>query len=225
MKKICIICMRAGSTEVKNKNLKLINGKPLLYYTIDQAIKSKLFERIVVSTDSIKILNLSNKFGASGWFLRPKKYANNKISKIPSIIHAVKKAEKKYQEKYDIIFDLDVTSPLRSIKDIKNAYKKFKKDNASNLITGCSSRKNPYFNMFEYKNNQYQLVKNIRNFTSRQSAPKVYEMNASIYIWKRSYLFNKRKLFGKKTSVYFMPQERSIDIDSFFDFKIVKSLI
>lgn len=217
--------MRKGSSEVKNKNLKIIKGKPLMYYTINQAIKSKIFDNIVVSTDSIKILKLSKKYGAEGWFLRPKKYSNNKISKREAIIHALEKAEDKYSIKYDLVFDLDVTSPLRKISDIKNALKMLISKKASNLFSVTDAKKNPYFNMVEFKNNKFDLVVPGKKITSRQTAPKVYEMNASIYIWKRNYLLKSKTLFGDKTVLFYMPQERSIDIDSNFDFKMVKELI
>ena len=75
---LCTICMRGGSQGLKNKNLKLINGKPLMYYTINQAIKSKIFDKIMVSTDSKRILKYAKSFGADGWFLRPKKLASKK---------------------------------------------------------------------------------------------------------------------------------------------------
>lgn len=225
MKTICIICMRKGSSEVKNKNLKIINGKPLMYYTINQAIKSKLFDNIVVSTDSDKILKLSHKYGAEGWFLRPKKYANNKISKRAAIIHALKKAEDRFSLKYDLVIDLDVTSPLRKISDLKKALRLLISKKASNLISVTEAKKNPYFNMVEYKKNKINLVIPGKKISSRQTAPKVYEMNASIYIWTRDFLLKSKTLFGSKTAVFYMPQERSIDIDSNFDFKLVKQLI
>jgi len=217
--------MRKGSSEVKNKNLKIVNNKPLLFYTINQALQSKIFDSIVVSTDSIKILNLSKKFGAECWFLRPKKLATNKISKRPAIIHALHRAEKKHSVKYDVIFDLDVTSPLRNINDIANSYKFFIKKNASNLFSVTEARKNPYFNMVEFKKNKYDLVIPNSKITSRQTAPIVYEMNASIYIWKRNNLLRSKTLFGKNTVIYKMPQNRSIDIDSNFDLEMIKNLI
>ena len=86
--------MRIGSQGVRNKNMKLINGKPLMYYTIKQAIKSKLFDNIVVSTDSKKMLVKAKSYGAEGWFIRPKRLASNTCSKIPVIRHALREAEK-----------------------------------------------------------------------------------------------------------------------------------
>jgi len=146
---LCTICMRSGSQGVKNKNSKIINGKPLMYYTIKQAIKSRLFDHIVVSTDSKKILNKAKFYGAEGWFIRPKKLATNKSSKIPVLQHALKQSEKYYKKKFNLIVDLDVTSPLRKVEDIINAYKIFIKQKSDILITGTKSKKNPYFNIVE----------------------------------------------------------------------------
>ena len=139
--------MRGGSQETKNKHTRLINGKPLMYFTITQAIRSKIFDHVVISTDSKKILKIAKSHGAEGWFLRPKKLALTTSPKVPAIKHALFQAEKFYNKKFDIIFELDATSPLREVKDIINAYKFFIKNKANMLITGCKSRKNPYYNM------------------------------------------------------------------------------
>ena len=88
--------MRGGSQGLKNKNLKIINGKPLMYYTISQALKSKIFDKVVVSTDSKKILKFAKSYGADGWFLRPKKLSSNSSSKVAAIKHAFMEAEKFY---------------------------------------------------------------------------------------------------------------------------------
>ena len=138
---LCTICMRGGSQGVKNKHTKLINGKPLMYYTIKQAIKSKIFDHIVVSTDSKKILKIAKSYGADGWFLRPKKLALNTSPKVPAIKHALVQAEKFYNKKFETIVELEATSPLRKIEDILKAYKFFVKKKANMLITGCKSKK------------------------------------------------------------------------------------
>ena len=101
------------------------------------------------------------------------------------------------------------------------------KKKINNLFSVSEPRKNPYFNIIEYKTNKnksYAPVKNIRNFFLCQTAPKVYEMNAAIYIWKRDIIFSKNPLFNKKTEIFIMPRERSIDIDDDLDFKFVKFL-
>ena len=135
------------------------------------------------------------------------------------------KLKKKYLKKFDIVFDLDVTSPLRKVSDIKNAFKTFKKNNSSVLFSVHNARRNPYFNVVERKNRKIKLVKQTKKIIhARQKAPKVYDMNASIYIWQRNKLLQNDNLFGSKTNIYVMPFERSIDIDEEIDFKIIEML-
>ena len=226
MNKLCTICMRKGSKGVKNKNIRKINGKYLMQYTIDQAVKSNLFDAIVVSTDCKKILNISKKLGIENGFIRQKKLGNDTIGKLDVIKDALEKAEAIYSKKFDIIFDLDITSPLRKVKDIRDAYDIFIKNKYNNLFSVCSSKKNPYFNQVEYKNKKITLSKKVKNnIKRRQDAPKVYDMNASIYIWRRDTLLFSKSLFSDGAGIFEMPEERSIDIDSEHDLQVVKFLM
>ena len=186
MKVLCVICARAGSKGIPNKNIIDFFGKPLIKHTLNQAKKVKFFNSIVVSTDSKKISKI---VGARySWFLRKKKISGSKVGKVDAILDALKKTEIKVGYKFDVIIDLDVTSPLRSLDDINNAFREFKKKKLFNLITVCVSEKNPYFNMVEVNGKNVVLSKKIKVFTNRQSAPKVYDMNAALYIWKRTAL-------------------------------------
>jgi len=223
MKILCTICARKGSKGLKNKNIKDLGGKPLVNHTIDQAINSKIFDYIAVSTDSKIIFNIAKKKGLFCPKLRKKNLSGDKISKIMVIRDLTNQIEKYVKFRFDIICDLDVTSPLRKIKDIKRCINMIDKK-CNNVITGNISKKNPYFNMVENKNNKIQLVKKGKVINSRQKAPKVYDMNASIYIWKRDILFSKSPLFNNKTKLYEMPYSRSVDIDDITDFKIVQKL-
>lgn len=226
MKILCTICARSGSKGVKNKNLRILDGKPLVVHAINQANEINFFEDIVVSSDSFRIEKISIKHGAKTIGKRIKKLSLDDSPKIDVIRNALNLAELKFKKKYDLIIDIDVTSPLRKIDDIKNAFKIFYKNNSDNLLTVCNARKNPYFNMIEYSNNGLiRRVKKTKNdLNSRQKAPVVYEMNASFYIWKRNVLFSKNPFFRKKTTLYKMPYNRSIDIDSEDDFNYVKYL-
>jgi CMP-N,N'-diacetyllegionaminic acid synthase len=220
---LCTICMRGGSKGVRNKNLRELNGKPLLAYTIEQALSCNLFEHVVVSTDSTKIAENSKRYGAEAWFLRPSELATDKAAKIPAIRHALLESENYYGKKFDVLVDLDVTSPLRSVNDIKGAYLQFVKENADILITACPARKNPYFNMVEMVNDRIQKVREINPPpVRRQDAPNVYDMNASIYIWKRKALLECDTLFTEKTTLYTMLEERSLDIDTELDWEFME---
>jgi CMP-N,N'-diacetyllegionaminic acid synthase len=221
---LCIVCARAGSKRLKNKNFKKLFGKPLIYHTIKQAISSKIFDKIVFSSDSDKLRKMAVKYGAEAWFIRPKKLSNDKAAKMPVIRHATLEAEKKFNYRFDFICDLDVTSPLRKINDIRNAYKKLKLSKQDMLISGNKARKNPFFNMVQKnENNSLKLIINPKKFYVRtQDAPVVYDLNASIYFWKREACFKQKGPFCKKTFFYEMPYNRSIDIDSLADFKMVE---
>ena len=223
-KVLCIVCARAGSKRLKNKNFKNLFGKPLIYHTIKQAIASKIFDKIVFSTDSERLRKMAVKFGAQSWFIRPKKHSNDKAAKMPVIRHAILEAEKKFKYKFDFICDLDVTSPLRKIDDIKNAFRKFKNSKQDMLISGNKARKNPYFNMVQKnrKNSLKLVIKPKKFYVRTQDAPVVYELNASIYFWKREACFRQKGPFCKKTFFYEMPYKRSIDIDNLSDFKLVE---
>jgi CMP-N,N'-diacetyllegionaminic acid synthase len=223
-KVLCVICARGGSKRLKNKNLKKLFGKPLIYHTIKQAINSNIFNEIIFSTDSDNLRKLAQKFGAQAWFVRPKNLSNDKAAKMPVIRHAVLEAEKKFEYKYDYICDLDVTSPLRKVDDIKFAFKKFKSSKQDMLISGNKSRKNPYFNMVQKngKNSLKLAIKPKKFIVRTQDAPVVYDLNASIYFWKRDACFKQVGPFCKKTFFYEMPYSRSIDIDSLTDFKMVE---
>ena len=183
----CIICARGGSKGLANKNIVKVNNKPLIFYTVDLAIKSGIFDRIILSTDSKKIFNLCSKKKIECFFIRDSSLSNDKSSKILAIRDAILKSEEHFNESCNYVCDLDVTSPLRNVKDLTYSFKKFKKKNFDNLFTVCVSRKNPYFNMIEFnENKEVQLVKKLKNkFYRRQDAPYVYEMNASIYFWKK----------------------------------------
>jgi len=227
MKILCTICMREKSKGIPNKNLKKINGKSLMYYTINHAIKAKLFNRIIISTDSKKIFNRAISYGAEGFFLRDKKISNDFAPKVPVIRDALIKTEEHYKENYEYIFDLDVTSPLRSPVDIKKAYKQFVAENSNNLISATISKKNPYFNLIEKKpGNLIAPVKKLKKIiTRRQDSFTTYDMNASIYIWKRKFLLKSDSLFTNKTSLYLMNERQSFDIDTNLDFEIVEFLL
>ena len=142
-----------------NKNLRLLLGKPLMAHTIEQALQSGLFEHVVVSTDSRKIAEKAKTYGAETWFLRPLELATDQAPKVPVIRHAFLESENHYGHRFDVIIDLDATSPLRNVEDITKAYRQFLDEDADILITACSARKNPYFNMVEIINGKIQKVK------------------------------------------------------------------
>jgi len=224
MKKyLCTICCRKNSKGLINKNLVRFDNQPLFMHTVNQAKKSKIFDTIVLSTDSEFIIKFIKK-KIDLVINRPKKLASDSASKLDVIKHALRTAEKKLNKKFDYVCDLDVSSPLREIQDIINSKKYFIQNNYPNLITVNKCRKNPYFNMVEVSKSGLSLVKNKKTFTTRQSSPQVYDMNASIYYWTRNSLLKSKKVVNSNTGAYIMPFHRSVDIDDKYDLSIVKAL-
>ncbi len=226
-KRLCSICARGGSKGVADKNVRLIAGKPLIVHTIELAKKSGLFDDIVISSDSQKILNIGEKFGATFLIKRPKYLSNDKSPKIPAIKHCWKKTEKVLKKKFDYLVDLDATSPLRNFCDLKGCIDLFESEKADNLITGCIARRSPYFNLVKLKQNKYASIfsSSKLRYDRRQDTPSCFDMNASIYIWSREALLNNNQLFNQKTLFFEMPEERSYDIDTEMDFKIVEMIL
>ena len=226
MKILCTICARAGSKGVTNKNLRPINSKPLIVYSIEQALATKLFDQIVVSSDSAEIRNVALANGATHAVERPFELASDTAPKLPAIRHCVESSEKKFGQ-FEVIIDLDATAPLRNPEDILGALELLKTTNSDNVITGTPAHRSPYFNLVE-TNEQgiVHLSKQPRAAVDRrQDSPECFDMNASIYVWRRHALFENETLFTKSTRLFVMPRERSIDIDSQADFDMVEWLM
>lgn len=231
MKILVTICARGGSKGIPGKNIKLINGKPLISYSIDLAnkVKEKFGAKISISTDDIEIKSIVESFGIKSEYNRPIHLASDHAGKIDTIRDLLKFEEKIIQNEYDYILDLDVTSPLRNIDDIVNSFKIFESNkNAETLFSVNIASRNPYFNMVELnKNGFFSLVKinSDGNVMTRQSAPKVYDLNASFY-WYRRVFFNldSKSPITEKSLIYEMPHV-CFDLDHQIDFDFMEYLI
>jgi CMP-N,N'-diacetyllegionaminic acid synthase len=219
---ICTICARGGSVGVPRKNIRMLSGKPLIGWTIEQALACTDIDLVAVSTEDDEIASIAEDFGAVVPYRRPAELAISAAGKMPVIEHLVEFLESTGQQ-IDRIVDLDPTSPLRTNADIEAALALLD-DHTDAVITGYLSDKNPYFNMVERKDDGgFGLVKPASGVVARQAAPAVYSMNASIYVWHRRTLSN--GLWDGRTALYEMPRERSVDIDSELDFRLVEMLM
>lgn len=224
-KVIATICARGGSKGVPGKNIRLFCGKPLVVHSIEVARRCQLINRVIVSTDDPKILEIAREAGAEVPFLRPKELAQDTTPKVPVIRHAVQFLET--QEGYypDIVVDLDVTSPLRTEKDIEACIRMVRDGGADNVFSVTEARRNPYFNMVEIINGKVCPVKELdQPIIRRQDAPVVYDENASIYVWQRDVLMNNDSLYLPKTRIYVMPRW-AMDIDDEADFEFVEFIM
>jgi CMP-N-acetylneuraminic acid synthetase len=224
---LCTICARGGSKGVKNKNIRELLGKPLIAHTIEQAKTSGVALAIAVSSDSPRILEVAEQYCVPYLIRRPDEMAIDTADKLVAIRHAVERVEEQTGFVFDDILDLDPTSPLRLPEDITSALQLFYETNAENLITAAPARRSPYFNLVEQDEQGFAHLSKPppERVYRRQDSPRCYDMNASIYIWTRDFLFRKKQVFGDKTALYVMPEERSIDIDSELDLEFVTFLM
>lgn len=222
---LCTICARGGSKGVKNKNTRLINGEPLIAHTIKQALTSGLFSEIVVSTDCDAIAQASSDAGAIVFFKRPAHLASDTAAKLPVIRHAFVETEKHFNKQYDYLFDLDATSPLRSVEDLHDCWKLIQNEKYNNILTASPARRSPYFNLIELDDSDIPYLSKGGQVSRRQDSPKCFDMNASIYVWNRDTILNSDVLFTDRTGLHVMPEERSLDIDTELDFSIVSAIM
>jgi len=201
-------------------------GKPLIAWSIEQAKACPAINRVVVSTDSEHIADAARQYGADVPFMRPAPLASDTAGKWSVWQHALEACERHYQEPVDIYVDLDCTSPLRDVEDISGAISQFRSQNVDAVFSVCDARKNPYFNMLEIDGECLRMSKPLPHpIVRRQDAPRVLEHVASIYVLSPAYLRRGTGLLSGCTAGYDIGQEKSLDIDSDFDFELVSFLL
>lgn len=222
---VCVIPARGGSKGLPGKNIKKFCGEPLIAHTIEQAKQSKYIDRVIVSTEDEDIARISLEYGAEVPFMRPMELARDSSSTVDVLLHAINWLENVDRYDFDILLLLHATTPLRSVEDINKSITLMVEENADNVFSVTEAQRNPYFNMVEFTKSGYAALVKQGNFTTRQAAPLVYDMNSSIYVWWKELLKEKKKIFLDKTKIYVMPKERSIDIDDSMDFKIAEIMM
>lgn len=211
-KVLAIVPARLKSKRLKFKNIKILNKKPLFVWTLLTAKKSKYIDKIILSTESKKIVKIAKKFGFHTNFLRKKKLATDKSKTVDVVLYCLKKIKKNF----DYIVVLQPTSPLRNSKDIDNSLKKIEKYKSNSLISLYKSEKKGKFPVI-LKNN---LVK--KNLNKKEANKSNYFLNGAIYIVTTKYFSKNKSFYSKKMISYKMPESRSIDIDTSADFEITK---
>ena len=222
------ICARGGSKGIPKKNILKLGNHPLIYYSIKIAQEFLVNRKgkIALSTDCNEIKKVASFYGLDSNYTRSEKLSNDKAGKISAIEDILKFQEKELNEKFDVILDLDVTSPLRTLNDLNSALEILLSDaNANNLISVSPANRNPYFNMVEKRGSYFFKVKDIHNFKSRQVAPEVFDLNASFYFYNRGFFDqNNDSVFTDKTLVYNVPH-LCFDIDEPIDLEFMSFLL
>ena len=229
MRILAVIAARAGSKGLPNKNIRDLSGKPLIVYTIEQVKKWGKYDKFIISTDSKVIADLAGDHGVDVPFIRPAELAADRVGKVEALRHALGQAEKYYNMSFDALLDLDVTAPVRTVGDIDNIVNLFKEKKADTVFSVVKAHRNPYFNMVEKaQDGTFKLCKQSAfAVLARQGAPVVYELNASLYVYKREFLLNpgNKTAISKKSFAYEMGRRAAVDIDCEDDFKYIEFLI
>ncbi len=228
MEILITLCARAGSKGIPGKNIRLINGIPLISYSISHAnaFAAKYKADITLSTDGNDIKEVAKIYGLETEYIRPNEISLDGTGKMETISHILSYEESKRKKKYDYILDLDISSPLRTPEDLFLGFEKLLNDPfALNLFSVNPANRNPYFNMVEIQENGYYgLVKN-GNFLTRQSAPDIFDLNASFYFYRRIFFDQENPKTISNRSLIHLMQHICFDLDHPIDFEFMEFLI
>jgi CMP-N,N'-diacetyllegionaminic acid synthase len=220
MKKIlALIPARGGSKGILNKNIKLFNGKPLIEWSIKLALESKLINKIIVSSDSLKILKISKKIGADV-ILRPKNISGDKATTESAILHCIKY----FKNKFETIVLLSPTSPLRKKKDIDNAIKFFYRNKLDSCFSGSKLTDFLVWNYDKIDKKYKSINYDFKNRGVRQDRKLGYVENGSIYVFKPSLIIKKKNRIGGKFNIFNMDFWQSFELDSKDDWKLLETI-
>lgn len=221
---VAIIPARGGSKGIPGKNLKLLNGKPLICYTIEEALKSKYLHQVLVSTDDELIAETSKKSGADV-IKRPYELATDSSPVIDAVFHTINTIKKDCTP-YIIVL-LQPTSPFRNVSDINAAIELFLNNDCDSVISMCKVEHSPY-QYFRFEDDSNRLIPLLGDkylTIRRQDLPDIYRPNGAIYITTFDTLHRNNSFYGGKIIPYIMPSERSIDIDEEIDLELAEILI
>lgn len=224
MNNLAIIPARSGSKGLKDKNIKSLNGKPLIAYSIEAARKAEIYSHILVSTDSEKYGEIAKQYGAEVPFFRSEENSSDAASSWD----VVKESLKKYKEmgvEFDTFTLLQPTSPLRNYEDIQKAYKLFKEKNAIAIVSVCEMEHSPLWSNILPEDNSLSGFLRAESNRQRQKLETFYRINGAIYMANVEAFLENTNLYRENCYAYKMPAERSIDIDTELDFKIAQTII
>ena len=226
MKYIALICARGGSKGLPGKNIKSLDGTPLIGWSINIAKQIDRISRIIVSTDSKKIAKIATEHGAEVPFIRPTDLAADDSPEWLVWRHAINHMENQ-GEKIDSIVVLPATAPLRSVEDVNNCIDLFEKGGIDSVITVSEASRSPYFNMITNDNNGYSslAIQSGEVITRRQDTPDVFDMTTVAYVVDVDFIKKFSGIFEGRVKSIIIPTETSIDIDNIYDFKFAELIL
>jgi CMP-N,N'-diacetyllegionaminic acid synthase len=222
---LCIILARGGSKGVPGKNIKDLNGKPLIYYTIKSIQEAGIYDRVILSTDSISIAEVALKYGVEVPFMRPSYLSTDSANALDAVQHALKWVESN-DKVYDYVQYIFPTAPLRTSVDLLNGVNTLLNKDADMVISVCKTdHPAQWMNTLSNDNSLKNFIKLEFRQINNQALPATYRINGSIYVARWEIFFNKLDWFKQETVAYIMSRKNSIDIDTEFDFLMAEFLI
>jgi CMP-N-acetylneuraminic acid synthetase len=220
------IFARGGSRELRNKNILDFAGKPLIAWTIKQALANPQIKRVIVSTDSPEIAEISKSFGAEVPFLRPPELATDTSPELLSWQHALNYLNKTEGKVPEVFVSLPCTAPLRSQEDITRNLQRLLESGGDLVLSVTPSQRSPYFNMVQLQPNGAAtlVIDTAHGYTRRQDVPLTYDVTTVAYSGKSSYILETKSLLSGKVYATVVDQERAIDIDNLLDFQFAEYL-
>ncbi len=225
MKMLAVIPARGGSKGVPGKNIRDLEGKPLLSYTIRAALESGIFSRIIVSTDDNDIADVARAYGAEVPFVRPGNLSDDHASSDDVVRHCIEYCRKEGNN-FDLVCKLQPTSPLRTGKHIKEAYDLLHHKNADFVVSVCECEHSPLWcGIIDDSLSMSEFMSNVNKGACRQELPQYYRLNGAIYMGRVDAFLKNGSFIGNGGYAYIMEQEDSIDIDSLLDFRIAEIIL
>lgn len=225
LRNLAIIPARSGSKGLKNKNIKLLHGKPLMAYSIEAAIYSGIFEEIYVSTDSEMYAKIALDYGAKVPFIRSQATATDKASSWDVVREALDRYEQ-IGKTFDMFTLLQPTAPLRKTEDIQKAYQLYLEKNANAVVSVCEVDHSPLWcNTLPEDNSLCNFISEEVSNLPRQELKTFYRINGGIYMVKVDYFKDNVSIYVKDCFAYLMDKERSIDIDDELDFQFAEVIM
>jgi len=227
MKTVGIIFARGGSKGLPGKNIRHLQNKPLIAWSIEQALSVNRIEKVIVSTDSDEIASISREYGADVPFLRPKELAQDETPEWLAWQHALDYLKKINGELPETMVSIPTTAPLRHVIDIENCLDEYEKNKSDIVITISDAHRSPYFNMVKInKDKSVQIVnKSDSAIDRRQDAPVVYDMATVCYVANARFVMDHNSMFEGTVKAVNVPAERAVDIDTLLDFRIAEYLL
>lgn len=227
MSVIAFIFARGGSKGLPGKNIRPLDGKPLIAWSIEQALAVERIDRVIVSTDCETIAAVSRQYGAETPFIRPAHLAQDESPEWLSWQHALNYV-RETEGKLPVMFvSVPATAPLRFPLDIDNCLTKYASGNSDVIVTVTDAHRSPYFNMVKSnKDGSVALVSPLNSAVARrQDSPVVYDMTTVCYVASPEFIMNHHSIFEGQVSAVHVPLERAIDIDTLLDFRIAESML